>query len=431
MKTYILFLISGVFLFTPELRADSIDALLRKHINFFGITPLPNLQKAPPQEIYDLGRHLFIAPIIAGNRNINCLTCHNPALGTSDGRRLSQTHNGQGILKRNSQSLFNLGLSGKHQMFWDGRVSYNPVTKSFQTPEPALNGKSPLRPDITNVMTSALAMQVIFPMVSHEEMRGSPGENEIANANTNLDAWDLIVKRVSNHRMFKQQLQKAFPNVTEYNIGHLGEALAQFIAYEFYSNNSPFNKYLEGNEAALTLRQKEGFRLFIEKGKCIGCHQGSELGLNNFYASVGVPQFGSKPFAMDLGRAEVPGHQNERLLFRTPGLLNLKVTGPYYHNGAYATIREVINHYSDINTAINNYTFKPEDLAAFPVPVEIATEQKSRDEIFASIQAPFLRQGINFTEGEKDALEDFLTNALMDPKFDAPAPKESAINVHN
>lgn len=400
--------------------AETIDEKLEKHIQFFGIESLPSNKPHPNRALIDLGRHLFIAPIISGNRNISCLTCHDPKFGTSDNKRLSQTHDGKGILKRNSQSLYNVGLDSRVHMFWDGRVTYNPETKTFETPEVALNGDKPKRFDITSKMSSALSMQVIFPMVSNEEMRGSLGENEIANAKTNLEAWDLIVARLLRHPKFSQQIKAAFPNETNINIGHIGEALASFIKEEFYSNGSPFHRYIAGDKNAMTSRQKEGMRLFIERGNCIACHQGGELGLNTFYASVGVPQYGAKPFNLDMGRATsgIKGEEFKQMWFRTPSLLNLKVTAPYFHNGAYKSIREVINHYSNIQVFLDSFDLNSDERNELPVEVDVLNDSINRQKVFKSIVAPFLRRGMNFSEDEKDALEDFLTYGLMDPKFD-------------
>jgi len=425
MKKFKLFILSFLMFSANSLRAESVDEALRKYINFFGINTIPTHQKISNRAQIELGKHLFIAPIISGNRNINCLTCHDPMKGTSDALSLSQTHDGKGILKRNSQHLYNTGLKTRVHMFWDGRVSFNPTTKEFQTPEVSFNGPNPIRSDITEVMTSALSMQVIFPMVNDLEMKGRVGENEIANAKTNLEAFDLIVKRLIKHPKFKSQIIAAYPDVelSKINIGHIGEALAEFIREEFHSEGAPVHQYVKGDLKALSERQKLGFLTFIEKGKCNACHMGGEFGNNTFYASVGVPQFGARPFSKDIGRGEIKGEEFKKYFFRVPSLINLKVTAPYFHNGAYTTIRDVINHYSNIEIFSSSFDLSSDRRSSFPVEVEVEviTHPVDQREIFQSIQAPFLKKGLNFTEIEKDALEDFLTNGLMDPKFDLPS----------
>lgn len=412
------FLISLIlFTSTFSLHA-SLDDEVIKQITFFKIKPIPPHQNIANRSQIELGKKIFLSPIISGNKNISCLTCHNPKLGTSDGLSLSQTEDHRGVLKRNSLALYNTGLPTRMHMFWDGRVTYNFLTHEFMTPEPLFNGADPKRSDITKVMTSALSMQVLFPMVSTEEMKGKKGENEIANAKNNLEAWDFILKRIIQDNEFYLLLKKSYPDTNTFNIGHIGEALAQFIKEEFHSNNLPFFKYVNGNRQAISEKEKRGFLLFTGKGRCIACHQGGEFGLNVFYASVGTPQFGARPFSFDEGRPKIEGENFKKFFFRTPSLINLKVTGPYMHNGAFQTIREVINHYSDIEHSLNTFSISEERLKKFPVEIEIKNDQASTEIIFNSIQAPFLKNGINFTESEKDDLEAFLTNALMDPKFE-------------
>lgn len=87
------------------------------------------------------------------------------------------------------------------------------------------------------------------------------------------------------------------------------------------------------------------------------------------------------------------------------------------HNGAFKTLREVINHYSNIRHSLNNFELSPERRKEFPVEVEIANDPETIKEIWGSIQAPFLRNGLGFTEAEKDDLESFLSSALTDPKW--------------
>lgn len=403
-------------LFSSQLAHAGVDEDLRKQLDFFSVKSIPTIKQNSNRYQYELGKRLFISNLLSGNKDISCMTCHNPKFGTSDNKMLSQTHDGKGILRRNSPTLFNLGLPSRNDMFHDGRVKFNPSDKTFSTPEAAFNGNNPSRKDITSKMSMAVSMQSLFPIVNNDEMRGSNGQNEIANAKTNLEAWDLIVQRVSKNSDIKKYIDLAYPN-QEINIGHLGEAMGQFIAEEFYSNGSPFHQYLAGNNKALSDQEKRGLNVFINRGLCIACHQGGELGLNNFYASVGVPQFGAKPFKLDYGRAEVKGNEDRKLFFKTPSLLNLAVSAPYMHNGAFETIRDVINHYSNIRVFLDSYDLNPTQRDTLPVEVEVLNDAKSRNEIFNSIQAPFLRRGLNLTEDEKDDLEAFLTNGLLDPKF--------------
>ncbi len=419
----------GASLGVPTLYAASMDNYLRSRLELFDITPYKSLEIDQSDEArakFVLGRRLFMDTNLSGNRNISCLVCHHPMKGTSDGLPLSQTEDGKGVLKRNSSSLFNIGDKFNTFMFWDGRVRFHPEKKFFTTPEPALNGVNPKAPQITGAMTSALSAQALFPLVSHEEMRGKVGDNEIANAKNNIEAWDLIIKRIkteSSSQTYVNLFNRAFPKSPDFNIGHAGEAMSAFMREQFQSNTSPFHRYVAGDNTAMTDKQKRGFIVFMERGSCIACHQGNLLGLNSFFASVGVPSYGAKPFTPDIGRGEMPGEKFRSFFFKTPSLINVALSAPYMHNGAFRTIREVIDHYSDIQTSLNTFSLSIDRRKEFPVEMEVRNSAQDLNEIFTSIEAGFLRAGLGLSNQEKDELEAFLSEALTDPRWDPRGQK--------
>jgi cytochrome c peroxidase len=403
------------------------DKQLLNVIKAFSVWPLKKeVINTSPEYLakVELGRKLYIDKNLSGNRRISCQTCHDPRLGTSDAKALSQTEDGKGVLRRHSPHLYNIGDPDNTFMFWDGRVEYNNVSKMFKTPEKALNGKEPDSPEIVSVLSGALAAQAIFPLVSHEEMSGKVGENEIANAKTNLEAWDLIVNRLKSEEASSQYIEmfnKSYPEtpVEQINIGHVGEALASFMREEFRSQGSPFHRFLAGDPDAMTAQQKRGLEIFSSRGRCITCHQGNNLGGNVGFLSVGVPTFGATPFGADRGRAEIRQSALLNFSFKTPDLVNLSLTAPYMHNGAFKTIREVMNHYNNINKSLSNYVLTPERKKEFPVDVEVLKSKEVLNEIWNSMQFPFLRNGLNLNQFEMNDLEAFLTEALTDPKFKA------------
>mgnify|MGYP005685039941 FL=1 len=419
----------GLFCTSVSVHASSLDNFIRNRMELFDITPYqtqPLEQTDEFQSKMRLGRMLFMDTNLSGNRNISCMVCHHPMKGTSDGLPLSQTVDGKGVLKRNSPGLYNVGDKFSTFMFWDGRVHFHPTKKVFTTPEPALNGPAPQAAEIAKAMTSALAAQAIFPLVSHEEMSGKKGENEIADAKTNLEAWDLIIKRITqetNGAGYINLFNRAFPGQPKMNIGHVGEAIATFERYQFQSNTSGFHRYVAGDNSAMTEQEKRGFVVFMDRGRCIACHQGNLLGLNTFFASVGVPSYGAKPFEMDIGRGEINNERFRAFFFKTPSLINVALTAPYFHNGAFSTIREVLNHYNNIEKSLNTYTITDERRKLFPVEVEVRNSQRDLSELFASIEAGFLRNGLGLSSAELDDLEAFLTGALTDPKWDPRGPK--------
>ena len=156
---------------------------------------------------------------------------------------------------------------------------------------------------IVQSLEDGLAAQAIFPLVSREEMRGKVGENEIANEETNVGAWKKIVARiVDNVESYMDLFEKAFPgqDFKEMNIGHVGSALSRFMEYQFYSWDSPLNRYASGDINALSMKEKKGLEVFLGRGRCIACHQGSHLALNNFFTNVGVPELSSVENSRDL-----------------------------------------------------------------------------------------------------------------------------------
>lgn len=105
MNTILILLV----LSTNSFAESGIDQFLRSKIDFFQIRPMLRLEKNQNASQIELGKRLFMETELSGNRNMSCLSCHNPVHGTSDGRPLSQTQDQNGILRRNSPALFNLG----------------------------------------------------------------------------------------------------------------------------------------------------------------------------------------------------------------------------------------------------------------------------------------------------------------------------------
>jgi len=368
--------------------------------------------------------------------------CHHPRNSTVDHLPLSIGTGGSGIgvnrqqleasfTRRNAQALFNIGLSHETPMFWDGRVSFSEKSHSFITPEPALNGYFVLHPDrihpIARALDSSLAAQALFPLVNAEEMRGKPGSNEIADAPDNLEAWNRIIRRFVEKPHYKQLFEDAYPGTRfeEINIGHVGTAIAAFERQAFTANQTPLDRYLRGDETALTTRQKRGAALFVGRGRCVECHSGAELTSYGFFTTA-VPQL--QPVLSDgttqddLGRMEVETdhwlREKWRYSFRTPALRNVRLTAPYMHDGSMATLREVVIHYSDPGKSVE----RPRAAPASPM----FRDKLRSDAGTARAKARLwhlderLREPIALNWNEVDALVDFLENALTDPVYVEP-----------
>ena len=420
--TLCIFFQSGFSEDLQEEKGIILDPLLRSLLKKNNIHLLLTPPNRSNRSQFELGKKLFSDPILSGNKRISCQTCHNPEKGTSDGLPMSRTENGKGILRRNAQSLFNIGLNNKPFMFLDGRVHFNFTTKKFTTPDESLNGNTPKADYITSAMNSALAAQALFPLVTDTEMMGKKGENEIADSKDNLEAWERIVDRLKNNETFRDLLVQAYPHISidQINIGHVVEAISIFEREEFQSIGSPFHRYLKGNDSAMSSQQKRGLLVFLGRGRCVSCHRGNELGNNSLFASSSAPQWGKVPFVDDKGRGEIIHNPATNYFFKVPSLINIGLTAPYMHNGAFQTLNEVIDHYNHISSSLNRFEVSEQRQSKIPVEVKVEKNQNFLDEIWLSSQGannPQLKNRLYLTKCEKDDLKVFLQEALTDPKW--------------
>ena len=264
---------------------------------------LPSDFPALDTETVALGRQLFFDPVLSGNDNIACATCHHPALGTGDAMSLSIGEGGLGLgrlrevvngnapkarIPRNAPALFNLGAREFTVMFHDGRVQLNRESMyGIAMPE----GRTLERP-----VNTALAAQNILPILSHDEMAGHPGENAIADA---IDAenihgpdcaWQLIAAKVEAIEEYRMAFDWIIGKDEPIHITDIGNALSQFITYEFRATDSPVDQYLNGKQEALEVDQMAGMELFYGKANCSSCHSGKFQTDHGFHA-IGLPQF--------------------------------------------------------------------------------------------------------------------------------------------
>jgi cytochrome c peroxidase len=354
---------------TPQ-EPQTLDARLRATFGQWGVMPIGPLA-APNAALVDLGRSLFFDKILSGNRDVSCATCHSPLTHAADALSLSVGTGGEGagmsrslgagrqFTPRNAPSLLNSALLPVY-LFWDGRVSELGGFGRFQSPAAAA-----LPVNLTNV----LAAQAMFPVTNRNEMRGEIGDRDVFGNVNELAAyddaqfteiWGAAIKRLLAINAYAAKFDAAFPGVprTSFGFQHAANAIAAFEAAAFTFTNSPFDRYLAHDDAALTTEAKQGALLFFgNKARCSQCHFGPLLGGQSF-ASAAVPQLGpgvGTDAPMDFGQApQFPG-QTQRFLFRVPSLRNVELTAPYMHDGAFATLEAVVHHYNDVEKALRNY----------------------------------------------------------------------------
>ena len=337
-----------------------------------------------------LGHSLFYDTILSGNRNIACAHCHHPEFGTGDGLSLGIGEGGVGLgpmrtggkgatrvhkrIPRNAPGLWNLGARDLHTMFHDGRLSRSDLYG---------NGfNSPAEEWLPPGLNSLLAAQALFPLVAQFEMAGNPGENEVIGAvHDRIDAaWPILAKRVRTEGDYGDRFVAAFDTVDapeDVTIVEIANALAAFMAVEWQSIDSPFDRFLAGDPNALSPAQMRGLGLFYGKAACDRCHSGPLLSDQRFHA-LGLPAFGPgrtrrfDPYARDVGRMGESDVLEDAYAFRTPMLRNVALTAPYGHNGAYPTLRGIIEHHADPAGA--RARWQPTDAQLADVPWLSATD---------------------------------------------------------
>lgn len=307
-----------------------------------------------------LGQLLFYDPILSGNRNISCGTCHHHDHGTSDGLSLGIGEGGVGLgperrsgdgaerikkrIPRNSPGLWNLGAREVHTLFHDGRLSRDDAFG---------NGfNSPAEEWLPEGLSGLLAAQALLPLTSQFEMAGSPGENDVAGAaHDRIDAvWPIIAERIRGIDEYRTRFAATFGIAAQdISIVHIANALADFINAEWQSIDSRYDRHLAG-ELALTPLELTGLDLFFGKAGCASCHSGNFFTDQKFYALM-LPTFGPgrtrlfDPMPRDTGRMAETDRLDDAYRFKTPSLRNVELTAPYGHNGAYPTLDGIVRHH--------------------------------------------------------------------------------------
>ncbi|MEP0234426.1 cytochrome c peroxidase [Roseibium sp.] len=337
-----------------------------------------------------IGQLLFYDKILSGNRNISCSTCHHPEFGTSDGLSLGIGEGGVGLgparhagtgdsrirkrIPRNAPALWNLGARDIQVLFHDGRLS---TENSYD------NGfNSPAEEWLPDGLGSPLAVQALFPLVAQFEMAGNPKENEIAGAvHDRIDAaWPILAKRVRTIPEYGALFVNAFDHINkpeQVTIVEIANALAAFMALEWQSFDSPFDRFLAGETGALSPVEQRGMSLFYGEAGCATCHSGSLFSDQKFHA-LALPPFGPgrtrrfDPTARDVGLMGESDRLEDAYRFRTPMLRNVAITQPFGHNGAYTTLEGIIRHHAD--PVASFAAWKPEDAKLPPAPWLAATD---------------------------------------------------------
>ncbi len=330
-----------------EVRAEALEE---------GLLPIDPAPSSPAERV-ELGRLLAFDKILSGNQDISCMTCHHPGLGTADARSLSIGVGGEGLgagrvhpenarIRRNAPALFN--LHAQPVLFWDGRIS----EENGELVTPAGDA---LTAEMRETLDgSVVAAQVLFPVLSRDEMRGRPGENELA-AIRDEDpgqVWEAIMQRLGAIPEYVERFEAAFPGEAfeDMTFAHAAVAIAAFETTAFDASETRWDQFLRGDDLAMSQAELQGAALFMGRGRCTDCHDGASLSDFEMHNTL-VPQVGAE----DTGAEEVTGDPRDRFAFRTPPLRNVELTAPYGHNGTFVTLEDFLEHYDDPEDELMDY----------------------------------------------------------------------------
>ncbi len=379
-----------------------------------------------------LGQLLFYDPILSGNRNISCATCHHPRFATSDGLSLGFGEGGIGLgpdrradpanrpeqrIPRNAPALFNLGAREFTVMFHDGRIEADPTRPSGL--------RTPLEDEMVVGFASVLSAQTMFPVLSPDEMAGHYQENDVSTAvregliTGTGGAWSIIADRVSAIPAYREAFASVYPEVAggrDIAFTDISNAIAAFIAFEWRADASPFDAMLRG-EAVLPPTAQAGMGLFYGAAACADCHSGSFQTDHSFHA-MGEPQIGPgkaerfERHSRDVGRMRVTNRAEDAYAFRTPSLRNVAHTGPWGHSGAWRDLGTFLRHHADPSSGLGGY-----DRAQAVLPDLTGTKHDwailDSDEEAALIEAAAFK-GRPLSDGDIAAILAFL-ETLSDP----------------
>jgi len=310
-------------------KSDTKKYVALSKIDTITYIPLPKTVKSPKnnpttKEKIKLGKLLFFDPILSGNKDVACATCHHPSNGYAEFRDISIGVNGKGFgskrvfkspntipfVKRNAHTILNTAYNGitskggyspeNAPMFWDNRVK-------------------------------SLEKQALEPIKALEEMRGTKY--------TDKDIISVVVSRLKKNAEYQKLFKAAFPKDSSIDSINLSKAIAAFER-SLVTNNSRFDQFMAGNKSAISLSEKEGFKLFKKVG-CANCHSGPMF--SDYKLHVLSVKENKKLITPDDGF-------NQQFSFRTPTLRNLNVTAPYMHNGELKSILKVLEFYEDISS---------------------------------------------------------------------------------
>lgn len=396
-------LMLGLGISLPSHASEKMDLpSFRELLKERDVEPLDPKPEYPEAKL-KLGQALFFDPLLGGNQDVSCATCHHPLTASADGRSravgtLAYVDKGRRLpvgfslvevndkkdmvltgfnmsgaahpfTPRNSPEIFNRGDSAWTTMFWDSRA-HQKEDGGFAVNQMRLS-KSPglYQAEMPPIIENILAAQAMMPVLSADEMRGAKGQtgatgshNEVGqiNGRHEEEIWAVLMKRLLDIEGYRELFSAAYPDIPleDLHFAHAANAIAAFEIDSFTLLDSPWDRFLAGDDSALSEAQLAGAQLFYGKAQCYECHSGKLLTDQETH-NIGVIPIGPGPDLSEDADYGVAHRSNagldQKYEFRTPPLRNVELTGPYMHNGAYRTVEAAIRHHLDPIDHLENF----------------------------------------------------------------------------
>lgn len=284
--------------------------------------PIPDWDKIPApsdnpvtQGKVELGFRLWFEPRLSANNRMTCGTCHHHMKGFSNAERNALGVTGQRGKRNVPTSYGSMFLS---RAFWDGRAQN-------------------------------LEIQSLMPIQDPIEMN---------------ERIENVIAKLQQVPYYTQKFKDVYGS--DVTADGMAKALASFQR-ALTLEPTPYERYQQGEDTALSPLAQKGFGVFIGKGRCFQCHRGPAFS-NQLFVNIGIGMDQPNP---DLGRYQVTKMERDKGAFKTPTLLNIAKTAPYMHDGSLSTLDEVIEHYNkggipnpQLDPRIQPLHLSPEDKGA-------------------------------------------------------------------
>jgi len=288
-------------------------------------------QNEDNEELRKLGKEIFYDQNLSDNGKMSCATCHLPENAFTDLKTKSQSNVEGKTVLRNSPSLYNAVFAKR--FFYDLRAFY-------------------------------LEQQAEHVIYNEDEFNTS---------------YESIIQKIKTKKEYKRAFKAAFKN-GELNKENFSKALSSYVA-SLYSYESDFDKFMR-SEKEISSDAKKGFNLFMGKANCATCHFAPNFsGLvppffnENESEVLGITKkpIDQKPLELDAdkGRINSPVKKENSWIyensFKTVTVRNIALTKPYFHNGAFNTLEEVLDFYNEgggegLGLKLKNQTLAPDKL---------------------------------------------------------------------